>query len=100
MKKKLLIYRNLCLADAEFSCVFNLSKCCFLKFCLENPNESKNENVEHFKLLLGFKISTIYRTRFEKLEKVERKSGSGAKCAFSSPKVRTLPLRHKQWVAA
>jgi hypothetical protein len=45
--------------------------------CLENPNKSKSETVEHFKLL-GFKIPTIYRTikRFEKEEKVERKIGS------------------------
>jgi hypothetical protein len=70
------------------------------KFCLENPNKSKSENVYYFKLLLGFKIPTIYRTRFEKQEKVERKSGSGEKCAFSSSKVRPLPLRHTQWVAA
>jgi hypothetical protein len=41
-----------------------------VKFCPENPNKSKSETVEHFKLL-GFKILTICRTikRFEKLEK-------------------------------
>jgi hypothetical protein len=59
------------------------------KFCLENPNKSKSETVEHFKLR-RFKIHTIYRTikRFEKQEIVERKIGSGKKCALSSSKVR------------
>jgi hypothetical protein len=60
-----------------------------VKCCPENPNKSKSETVEHFKLL-GFKISTIYHTitKFEKQEKVERKIGSGKKCALSSSKVR------------
>jgi hypothetical protein len=60
-----------------------------VKFCLENPNKSKSETVEHFKLL-GFKIPTFYRTikRFAKQEKVERKIGSGKKFALSSSKVR------------
>jgi hypothetical protein len=60
-----------------------------VKFGLQNPNKSKSETVEHFKLL-GFKIPTIYRTikRFEKQEKVERKIGTGKKCALSSSKVR------------
>jgi transposase len=36
------------------------------------------------------KVSTIYRSikRFEKQEKLERKIGSGKKCALSSSKVR------------
>jgi hypothetical protein len=40
-----------------------------VKCCLENPNKSKSETVEHFKLL-EFKIPTIYRRikRFEKQE--------------------------------
>jgi hypothetical protein len=44
-----------------------------VKFCLENPNKSKSETVEHFKLL-GFKIPPIYRAikRFEKQEKSSR----------------------------
>jgi hypothetical protein len=43
-----------------------------VKFYLENPNKSKNETVEHFKLM-GLKIPTIYRTikRFEKQEKLD-----------------------------
>jgi hypothetical protein len=59
-----------------------------LKFCLENPNKSKSETVGHFKLV-GFKIPTINWTikRFEKQEKVEKKIGSGKKCALSSLKV-------------
>jgi hypothetical protein len=54
-----------------------------------NPNKSKSETIEHFKLL-GFKIPAIYRTikRFEKQEKVEKKIGSQKKCALSSSKVR------------
>jgi arginine repressor len=45
-----------------------------VKLCPKNPNKSKSETVEHFKLL-GFKILTTSRTikMFEKLEKVERK---------------------------
>jgi hypothetical protein len=60
-----------------------------LKFCLQNPNKSKNETVELFKLL-EFKILPIYRTiiRFEKQEKVERKIGSLKKWALSSSEVR------------
>jgi hypothetical protein len=60
-----------------------------VKFCPENPNKSKSETVTHFKhfKLLRFKIPTIYR-RFAKQEKVERKIGSGEKCALSSCKVR------------
>jgi hypothetical protein len=46
----------------------------------------KSKSVDQFKLL-GFKIPTIYRTikRFEKQEKVERKIGSGKKCALYAP---------------
>jgi hypothetical protein len=60
-----------------------------VKFCVENPNKSKSKTVEHFKLL-GFKIPTIYRRikRFEYHEKVERKIGSGKKCALSPSKFR------------
>jgi hypothetical protein len=60
-----------------------------VNFCLENPNLSKNETVELFKLL-QFKILPIYRTiiRFEKQEKVKRKIGSRKKCALSSSEVR------------
>jgi hypothetical protein len=56
-----------------------------VKFCLEKPNESKSETVEYYKLL-EFKIPTIYRTieRFKNQENVERKIGSGKKCALSS----------------
>jgi hypothetical protein len=50
----------------------------FVKTCLENPNKSKCETVEHFKLLI-FKIPTNYRTinRFEEQDKEEKKLGSG-----------------------
>jgi transposase len=59
-----------------------------VKFCLENPNKNKSETVEYFKLL-EFKTPTIYRTikRFEKQEKVEKKIGSGKKCALSLSKI-------------
>jgi hypothetical protein len=62
-----------------------------VKFCLEKPNKSKSETVEHFKFkLMGFKSPTIYRTikRFEKQEKVERKNWFREKCSLSSSKVR------------
>jgi AraC-like DNA-binding protein len=79
----------------NFNGFFNLNKKSSInkyqtkKFCLENPNKSKSETLEHFKLLV-IKIPTIYRTikRFENQEKVEKKIGSGKKCAFSSSKVR------------
>jgi predicted DNA-binding transcriptional regulator AlpA len=62
--------------------------------------KSKSETVEHFKLL-GFKISTIYRTigRFKKQEKVEKKIGSGKYVLFHRLKF-VLPWRNKQRVAA
>jgi hypothetical protein len=68
-----------------------------VKFCLGNPSKCKSETVEHFKLL-GFKIATTYRTikMCEKEEKVERKIGSGKKCALSSSKA---PAALKQQTA-
>jgi DNA-binding MarR family transcriptional regulator len=53
-----------------------------VKFCLENPNKSQSETVEHLQRL-GCKIPTIYRTikRLEKQEKAKRKIGSEKKCA-------------------
>jgi Fe2+ or Zn2+ uptake regulation protein len=59
-----------------------------VKFSLKNPNKSKRETDENFKLL-EFKIPTIYRTikMFEKQKKVDRKIGFEKKCARSSSKV-------------
>jgi hypothetical protein len=44
-----------------------------VKMFLQNPNKSKSETVEHFKLL-GFKILTIYRIQLKGLTRA-RKSG-------------------------
>jgi hypothetical protein len=62
-----------------------------VKFCLENPNKRKSETVEYYKLL-EYKKPTSYCTikRFQKQENVERKVGSGQKCALSLSKARAV----------